>query len=443
MSEAADPRSGLPAGQILIGLVVVLAVVALALLASQRQTSLRGAPVGFDGLAVWLTAGGLDAHSFTGGWPLLEEDVGLLVVPLFDTALDEGRTRPRTQEEFLLQQDEYDLGRIPLWGKAAAVPTLVVLPKWRTGMRLTEVAHPVLLAEAERIERLGTSLVRGGDLTLRRADMPFATYRGTGADGRILEATLYAAQTFEAPGCRSILGPPEATVLADCPLSGNAKGARAYILSDPDLLNNHGLVLGDNAVLARDLLGGIKRDGDVVIDYSRTNWLVRADEGPARARTWADLLRFFAPPFTLIWIGAALTFGLMLWRAGLRFGPALPGPVTGAAGQAMAVAARARLMRLSGRAGPLARQYLQARLAATASRLFGPGHAARLSTPEAFLDYARRRHPERAEALAAALDAVAALPDAATPHHAMAATQDLDDTLEHIIHDTRGTERPR
>lgn len=442
MTDAAAPRRGFYAGRAIVAVMVVAVVAALAFALAQRQATLRASAVGLDGLAIWLRAEGIDARSFAGGWPLVEEEVGLLVVPLYDTDLGAERAPPRTQEELLLQQDEYDLSLGPIREKARTVPTLVVLPKWRSGVRLTELAHPTLLVERARVERLGGSLVEG-DFALDHGRTPFTGVTHAGGDGGGPRAALYAAQTFAAPACRPVLGSAEAMVLGDCPLAGGGGEARVHVLSDPDLLNNHGLALGDNAFLARDVVAGLKREGDVVIDYSRRSWFAGEAVRSERERTWADLLRFFSPPFTAIWAGGALAFALMLWRSGLRFGPALPSVGPGRASRTMAIAARARLMQLSGRSGPLARQYAQARLAATAARLFGPGQAGRLSAPEAFLAHAQGRHPDRAGPLAEAMAAIAALPDTATPHHAMSAIEALDGTLEHMTHDTQVFARPR
>ena len=213
------------------------------------------------------------------------------------------------------------------------------------------------------------------------------------------------------------------------------------MVSAPDLLNNHGLTLGDNAFVVRDLVSVFANDKRVLLDYSRRNWLTTGNERSERERTWADLWRFFNPPFTLMWLGGVLVFALVLWRAGLRFGPAAPGLRRMGASKDMAIAARARLMLMSGRAGALAEDYMRARLATTATTIFGTAHARGFSSPESFVSYTKRRHPDQAPALTEALNTIQSLPAAATARHAMEVIDTLDTILETITHDTRSAQR--
>ncbi|MEM8795980.1 MAG: hypothetical protein AAGE61_10470, partial [Pseudomonadota bacterium] len=94
--------------------VVVLGLFVLYTVFTERQIALRASNIGFDGLAKWLKNKELDAQTFAGGWRLDPETIGLLVVPMFDTRLFEKRPIPRTEQELLLQQDEYDLNVLSL-----------------------------------------------------------------------------------------------------------------------------------------------------------------------------------------------------------------------------------------------------------------------------------------------------------------------------------------
>lgn len=442
MSDAtADPKPKIGADKIILGVVALVLVIALTLVFSQRQQALRSSASGLDGLRVWLSSEGVDAQNFLGGWPVLTEEVGLLVIPLYDTALGRDRDPPRTKEELVFQQDEYDLTWSPIWEKADMVPTVVVLPKWRSGMRLTKLAHPALVSSGEDIQRLGRTIVAGADFNFAYARTPFSEFTYVGADGQRRGAILYAAQTFSSSQCRPLVGSIEAMIVGDCKTRAGDGSARIILISDPDLVNNHGLTLGDNAFIVRDLVKVFAGDKRVLLDYSRRNWLTTGNERSERERTWADLWRFFSPPFTLIWLGGVLVFALVLWRAGLRFGPSAPGLRRMGASKTMAIAARARLMLMSGRAGALAEDYMRARLATTASTIFGTAHARGFSTPESFLNYTRRRHPDHAPALTEALNTIQSLPAAATARHAMDVIDTLDTILETITHDTRSAQR--
>ncbi|MEL6640916.1 MAG: hypothetical protein AAFP98_06320 [Pseudomonadota bacterium] len=431
-----DAPKRIGADKIILGLLAVLILGALFYISNQRQQVLRSSPAGMDGLQIWLSRNDIDVQSFAGGWPLNADEIGLQIIPLYDTDLDNRRVLPETQQDLLLQQDEYDLEGFEVREKAEMVPTLVVLPKWRTGMRLTGLAHPLLLAERERVATTADALIAEGNINIFDVRQPFTGFTYSSFDGDPQEAVIYAAQTLVAPQCQPVIGDESAMLLAKCPLDPASSKTDVFVLSDPDLLNNHGLLLGDNAHVMRDWVGRQAGDARVIIDYSRENWLTEDVTASQRDRTWADLLRFFSPPFTLMWAGLVLAIALTLWRAAVRFGPLLKGPNLMSASKMMAIGARAKLMRLSNRDGSLAVEYSRARLATTATALFGAAHARQLSRPEAFLAYTKRRHPEHAADLTTALNVIEALPDHASPAQAMASVADLDRILETIKNDT-------
>ncbi|MHA7775945.1 hypothetical protein [Roseibium sp. M-1] len=405
---------------------------------SQRQQTLRQSPAGLDGLQVWLASNRLSAQNFAGGWPIDETTVGLLIVPLYDTLPETDRVAPQTKEELLLQQDEFDLTASVINRKAERVTTLVVLPKWRSGMRLTGLAHPVLKVEKERLNKIVRKLTGDKRVTLSDARVPFTVFGYDTEDGEDLRADIYAAQTFSSNECIPVIGTADAMLLAECPLDDLDEDAlqdTVLILSDPDLINNHGLRLGDNARIALDFIGATAGKRTIIIDYSRSSWLRDPTTQPERKRTWDDLARFFGPPFLTLWIGAAILLALAVWRAALRYGPVLSEDLTPGAGKDVAVRARARLMRRSGQDGALTREYASARIAATASALFGPGHARHYSGEEAFVTYAERRHPALAPRLRGVLDNIRKLPARLTAGEAIHHIDQLELILEQITHD--------
>ncbi|WP_227272458.1 hypothetical protein [Roseobacter weihaiensis] len=437
MSATPTQAAKVGADKIILGLLAVLVLCAVFYALSQRQQALRSSPTGLDGLQLWLSHNGQDSQSFSGGWPLDTENIGLQIIPLYDTNLVDRRRPPKTKEELIQQQDEYDLERAKIRSKSAMVPTLIVLPKWRSGMRLTGLAHPFLLSNGELIQQTGRDLIDGSsNMRVGRARQPFTTFEFRAKNGTIYETLIYAAQTLNSSNCLPIIGTQEAMLLGWCHLIKTNGKTRVFVLSDPDLINNHGLMLGENAFVMRDWVAQVAGERRVIIDYSRENWLSNGASRVQRDRTWADLRRFFSPPFTLMWAGLALVVGLTLWRAAVRFGPLLTGVTGIGASKMVAIAARAKLMRLSNRDGALAREYCQARLAATAAHLFGPAHARRFARPEAFVTYIKRCHPRHATALTSALNQIETLPDSATAAHALATVAALDGILERIRHDT-------
>ncbi|MEM6620446.1 MAG: hypothetical protein AAF631_14275, partial [Pseudomonadota bacterium] len=154
-------------------------------------------------------------------------------------------------------------------------------------------------------------------------------------------------------------------------------------------------------------------------------------------RTWSDLLRFFEYPFSILWVGAALAFGLAVWRGGLRFGP-LPAVPTGpGSGGQLAIAAQARLLRLTGQDGAILSDYAAARLAAVANARFGPAAARAGGGAEtAIVRHLRRKDPPTGAALEDALERIRALPPAIPATEAIAHVDAFEKILEKIDHDT-------
>lgn len=433
MSDASIQRaSPIRTDLLIVGLVAVVVLAGLMYLLSQRQQELRQSPVGYDGLQVWLASEGVSAQNFTGGWLLDPASIGLLVLPVFDTIPDRDLEPPLDKLQLLFQQDESDLDWQPLREKIETLPALIVLPKWRSGMRLTGIAHPALLVEEARLNAFLRSLTGESGMRLTRIPRVFTSLSYRSDRGGELRSELYAAQLFDATGCDPIIGRGAETLLASCPVAGS--DGTVLILSDPDLLNNHGLRLGENAMIAREVLTSAAGTGSLVIDYSRDNWLASTEEPIARERTWSDLLRFFQPPFLALWLGAGLALALVLWRSFRRAGPLVRTKAT-EGGKLLAIRARARLMRLTGQDGAILADYAAARVAATAARLVGPGHARQIGEEQAFLRYLGRRRPDLAKRLDEVLERLKAVPARIPASAAIQHVEDLEQILELIAND--------
>lgn len=429
-----DKPSGFRAEIVVIAAVALLVLVALFYVVSGRKQALRASPAGMDGLQVWLASEGIGAQSFSGGWPLDVDTIGLNIIPIFDSQLDLDRVPPKDKQEFLLQQDEYDLYLDEIEEKMSRVPSLVVLPKWRSGMRLTGLGHPVLLVNQNRVSAALRQITGDRNAQTGFSPSPFTDFDVV--DTPEQTARIYAAQMFVSEACIPLIGRTDAMLLARCPVSGDDSQDTVLVLSDPDLLNNHGLRLGDNAYIARDLLAREADGKTVMIDYSPVSWLRSVEEGVQRDRTWADLLRFFDPPFLALWVGAGVILLLSLWRGARRFGPMIVERMKIEASKAYAIRARARLMRLSDQDGALVNEYAKARIAAVAAQLVGPAEARRYGQRDTFLNFIARRYPKRAKELEAALHALDALPARTTGAQAIGQVTALEQVLERITHDT-------
>lgn len=433
--SAKSQRSGPSSESVIIAAVVILALAGVWYLSSQRQQALRASPAGMEGLAAWLNAQGTEAQSFSGGWLIDATTLGVMVIPVYDTRLDQDREPPRSQEELLLQQDEYDLEAWVIREKAERVQTLVVLPKWRSGMRLTGLGHPVLLSERTRVQSVLRTVTGVGEARLHSPERPFSEFRYDATGGDAMRAEIYAAQTISVPGCETLIGTQERGLLLDCPLDRAAEGTRVLILSDPDLFSNHGLRLGQNAEIAHDFLSSRAHGKRILVDYSVRSWLADAESEETRERTWSDLLRFFEHPFRILWIGAALTLALFVWRASFRDGPIQGLLRPQEASKAQTIRAHARLLRLTDQDGAMIADYASARIATTAARLFGPAHARHFGDEAAFLRFARRRNPGLANGLEQRLADLRALPARMPAAEAIAHVDDFEELLEALADD--------
>ncbi len=415
---------------VIVGVVVAVCVGIFLYVMAGRQYALRESASGFDGLDRWLNSQSHITQSFTGGWPLDRSTVGLLVQPVYDTRLDTDRNAARTKEELLLQADEFDQETEVIRDKVQSVPSLVILPKWRSGMRLTGFGHPFLMSPRAEIQTI-LHQIAGTDVgPMALARRPFSDY-ALAADPQ-LKARIYAAQTFAGRGCDPIVGRAGEMLLGACPLPGSEDGQKVYILSDPDLLNNHGLTLGDNAWIAAQVLPEIAGDQRIIIDYSDQNWLTAPELVEARERTWDDLKRLFEPPFRALWIGAGLLLALAIWRGGVRSGPVIDIAPTLGTGKRMANRARARLMRMTDQDGAMLSDYVDTRLRARAAAVFGSTYKTMGTPEEAYLKYVRARKPDLAARLDALIQTIRALPPHLAAADAISHIDQFEMILEHL-----------
>jgi len=410
MSTSRKPI-GLKSDAILIGIAGLLLIGIFWFVTSNSQQVLRRSPAGLDGLERWLiTADGPELRSFTGGWT----------------------TDPAKIEELLMQMAEYDQRSSIVRQKINIAPTLIILPKWRSGMRLTGLAHPALLIPSASTQKSLQAVLRRPSPKVSFISEPFRDFEVQSAKAKGKTARLYVPQVFTDKSCEPLIGTAQAIVLGRCTLK-NAPNDSVLVLSDPDLVNNHGLRLGDNAHIMRDILLAEASKKAIRIDYSTRIWLYKQDQGVTRERTWNDLLQFFAYPFSLLWASAGLLMALVLWRAGVRYGPLLTSTGGIGASKQIANSARARLMRLTGQDGALLRDYTDTRLAALAAQKLGPTAA---TDPRIALKLVRRKRPDLADRLDKVLSDIKALPAHLPAASAISYVETFEHIMEQLDHDT-------
>lgn len=430
MTASPTPRLLSPIN--VIALLGVIALIVILGMSSNRPPSLNKSALGFDGLVSWSAQNGRSTRSFSGGSALGQDTVSLRVLPLYDSRVD-SFDFPLGQDvsDPYLRADLRPISRRVVQAKIETLPTLIIYPKWRDGVRRTGLLHADFRVFGQTpeafatINRIVTDYGNSSDNDLDPEDMPppIMLPRPIAPTADVVtavsvpvpgewgggHATLHAPQLVElGPGCEMLVGEGEQALLQMCTWQGH----RYWILSDPDVMNNHGLARADNARIALSVLDTLTDDGEIVVDYSQRAWITGGEE---LGRQWSDLMRVFEPPLLWLWLAAALLALLTLWRGAIRNRPppAIFGFAHGAARRTV-LEAQAKLMRRTGRDGALLRALAENRLAELCLAVLG--REGRGGDPRArLIDSLRRKDEELALRLHETLNEIFDLPDQIAP----------------------------
>lgn len=378
---------------ILVAVLVLAGLAGLVLLRPSDEGRLNASVIGVDLLAPVLRASGLEVERSNPRIRPDIEELSLRILPLYDTDLAQEAREPATQRQAFYATTLRDVTLTDVAARHYDMPTLIMLPKWVAGTVTSEIAHESVLIPKAGLARL-TGQLGVGNLRLRRDihgmwQAPLEVTPGVRAT-----LTLFEPQLFDAARlpdiCKPELAVDAGVLLARC--RWPQSGFDSFVLSDPDLLNNHGLTLGENATLAVALirrLSGAADDGEknmratplpaaerrIYIDTEGENlatWYDYDDERRAYDRDALDLARFFAPPFTALWAMLLIVLGIAFWRGSLRFGPARPAALdTPEQSKTAAIATNARLLRIAGHDARMVADLVQANLTDLAQTTFG------------------------------------------------------------------------
>ncbi|RUM27041.1 hypothetical protein EFQ99_02220 [Rhizobium vallis] len=369
-----------------LGLLLVLA--ALAIFALSRGSDYDRSPLGNKGLELWLQAKGIPVVRSDPHIARARSEISLRIIPL---SIRQGEAAaPGANKETGEIGPESPVRE----SNRYALPTLIILPKWRGSVSTEGVASKSGLVDLSDISgelgRIGYS-----DFGFARSEAGFEEAEMRVKTGQPIKIALYQAQTFE----RSSL-PGRWEELAGTPLGAlllrSQDDPNVYLLSDPDLLNNHGLALADNASFAVSLVTLLRKAGETRPVYLDTSGepldgKKSIDEGRSYERSASDLKRFFAYPLSVIWGTLILVAAICFWRGAYRFGP--PRREASAnieMSKTAAIEATARLLRLSGNDGRMTGQFVLHLLADKAQLFFGPGGGNEAGIERLFKRLARR-----------------------------------------------------
>lgn len=332
--------------------------------------------IGVDGLAVWLEENDVPVRRSNVRSTQNIDELGLRVFPLYDMDLSSEAKDPADTKELVRQQTQRDIESHVFWLKLSQVPTVVLVPKWTTGFIETGIAHQNTLIPEAAFENLFEQLDLKG-LKLQRENARFVFDRIGGTKRH--NAALFHAQTFVTDTlpdfCQEYLRFGRGTLMIACTLED--ADHLAYIVSDPDLLNNHGLSVAANAEFAVDYLPELAADETKLIYVDSvpgilTDWELADDERQDYERSGDDLARFFEYPLSVLWAVMLFVLAVLFWRGAIRFGPLerASGPSIDQS-KTVAIATKARLLRLSDSDGQMVADFVRNQLMDLVTNTFG------------------------------------------------------------------------
>lgn len=168
--------------------------------------------------------------------------------------------------------------------------------------------------------------------------------------------TLSRPQLLESDELEPLLSSPKGVLLGRLPLDPERPEVRRYVLSDPDLLTNHGLGTGQNSAVALEMIHLLAPDGRSVILDETMHASMRTPN------VWGELLRF---PLVLTLLQAGVATAVLCWCAMRRFGAPLPTADAVRTGKRTLIDNTAELLFFGGHHRAILRSYLQLALRST------------------------------------------------------------------------------
>lgn len=161
----------------------------------------------------------------------------------------------------------------------------------------------------------------------------------------------------------------------------SADGPETYLVSDPDLLNNHGLGRGDNAALVHEFL--THRLGAKGVIFDETIHGYRRAPG-----ILAEAFRF---PLLLAVLQTAVLLGVLLWAGMGRFGKPLPPAAALGSGRQVLIDSTARLLTHGGHAAESFGRYFHQTVRALAAHFGLPSDLPEAETLDRLQRISRER----------------------------------------------------
>jgi hypothetical protein len=244
-----------------------------------------------------------------------------------------------------------------LISKLKAERVLLVLPKW---VGLPSDRHPGWVREVR---------ARGTSDPSSVVDLVASRMEVVREDGPVLWTTneldlrpdvVKPTQLMRGTGLRPVIAGDKGMLVGELV----ERNRRVLVLSDPDVIANHGLARQGNAALAVALVKRLRgANGTVVFDETIHGYTAPA-ENP-----FALLFRF---PFVIATVQGLIAVGLLLWATLGRFGAPQSAPPPLSAGRAGLLQNMAKLIEFTGHQQVMIRRYVEETLRHVARQLHAP-----------------------------------------------------------------------
>jgi hypothetical protein len=271
----------------------------------------------------------------------------------------------------VLAEPRASLRQEDLISKLKADRVLLVLPKW---IGLPSDQHPGWVREVRQRGTLDPSAV---------VSLVASRMEAVREDGPVLWTTneldlrpdvVRPTQLMRGTGLRPVIAGDQGMLVGELV----ERNRRVLVLSDPDVIANHGLARQGNAALAVALIKRLRgANGTVVFDETIHGYTAPA-ENP-----FALLFRF---PFVIATVQGLIAVALLLWGTLARFGAPQSVPPPLSAGRAGLLQNMAKLIEFTGHQQVMVRRYVEETLRHVARQL----HAPRALAGDALLAWLKR-----------------------------------------------------
>jgi hypothetical protein len=254
---------------------------------------------------------------------------------------------------------------------ASGTQTLVVLPKWRGYTRpYGDHLAAVSLIDHAQVQALARVIVDDAEIVRPPSAGPWRDEVFHG------EPTLVHPQLVRSRKLCPLVSSGEDMLIARV-----CRQPSIFVLADPDVIANHGLWRGDNAVLAMSAIALMRNGSGPVVTPG----------APARqpVKSKPSIWRLaFEPPFALITFASFVAIAIAVWLAAMRFGPPAAEAPDRPPGVHTLIEVAARL--LGARAGDrLLRRYAELAVLDLGRRLHAPRAVSGVAETGAWLDASR------------------------------------------------------